>query len=118
MAHSCLELDAKFEPGTYPSGALQLVDQAGGNYLVGGDLVKIGRKADNSIQLKDYQVSRYHTEIQRTTEGLQVVDLGSTNGTYLNGERLTPQLARPLMAGDQIKIGSSLFTLEMVQASE
>jgi pSer/pThr/pTyr-binding forkhead associated (FHA) protein len=68
-----------------------------------GDSIIIGRDATNSVQIDDRQVSRHHAEINRTTAGYTIRDLGSKNGTFLNGEAVfdTPQ---PIHNGDEISI--------------
>ncbi|NEV63087.1 sigma 54-interacting transcriptional regulator [Thiorhodococcus minor] len=50
--------------------------------------VKIGTAPDNDVMLTDRTVSRHHAEIRMTQEGLLLSDLGSTNGTFLNGLRV------------------------------
>ncbi|NEX19180.1 sigma 54-dependent Fis family transcriptional regulator [Thiorhodococcus mannitoliphagus] len=50
--------------------------------------VKIGTASDNEVMLTDRTVSRHHAEIRMTQEGLLLSDLGSTNGTFLNGLRV------------------------------
>ena len=49
-------------------------------------------------------VSRIHARIYRTDETLSIVDLGSSNGTHLNGQRLTPDQPRVLRDGDEIRL--------------
>ncbi|GIH06386.1 hypothetical protein Rhe02_44530 [Rhizocola hellebori] len=65
--------------------------------------IRIGRDADNDHVLADLQVSRHHSEIRRAGDTYQVVDLGSRNGTYLNGR----QVHKPTVihAGDVVSIG-------------
>jgi pSer/pThr/pTyr-binding forkhead associated (FHA) protein len=65
--------------------------------------ITIGRESDCEIQIDDRQVSRQHAEITRTMEGYTLRDLGSKNGTFLNGEPVSekPQLMRN---GDEIGI--------------
>lgn len=65
--------------------------------------IRIGRDADNDVVLADLQVSRHHTEIRRAGDTFQVVDLGSRNGTYLNGRLV--QKPTVVHAGDVISIG-------------
>jgi len=50
-------------------------------------------------------VSRRHALIRRGEETLMLLDLGSTNGTFLNGQRLPPQQPRVLRDGDEIRLG-------------
>ena len=54
-----------------------------------GDQIKIGRSADCQLILDDDYVSTRHARIYRSGDGYLVEDLGSTNGTYLNNERLS-----------------------------
>ncbi len=63
----------------------------------------LGRAADNHLTLAHPAVSRYHAEIRQTPGGAQLVDLGSQNGTYVNGRRVSgPQ---PLQVGDIVQVG-------------
>ena len=66
----------------------------------------IGREDDNSIQLNDERVSRFHTKIQEDGERLILTDLDSTNGTRVNGH---PVQMRVLQIGDQVSIGRCLL---------
>ncbi|MDT3697585.1 MAG: FHA domain-containing protein [Ignavibacterium sp.] len=69
--------------------------------------VKLGREADNDIVLEDQRkvVSRNHARIINTDGLLQVVDLGSANFTYLNGNKLFPNDENAIKNGDVIRIG-------------
>ena len=53
----------------------------------------------------DYGVSRVHAMIQKTKKGYQIKDLDSTNGTWLENQRLVPQTSTPLESGDRIRLG-------------
>lgn len=64
----------------------------------------MGRSKDNGIMLNDSRVSRRHIELIRDVEGVKVRDLGSTNGTFVNGQRIAEHL---LEDGDKIQISSS-----------
>ena len=68
-------------PGT--TGTLVLPD--GRRIALGDDPCVIGRLPDCAIPLSDPQVSRHHAEVRRDDFGFRVVDLGSTNGTQVNG---------------------------------
>jgi ABC transport system ATP-binding/permease protein len=68
-----------------------------------GERIRIGRDGDNDVVLSDLQVSRHHTEVRRAGDTYQVVDLGSRNGTYLNGRLV--QRPSVIHAGDVISIG-------------
>jgi pSer/pThr/pTyr-binding forkhead associated (FHA) protein len=66
----------------------------------------IGRARDANIQLHDPEVSRRHCEIDEVEGVLVVRDLGSTNGTRVNG---SPVMESPLMPGDELAVGMSSF---------
>ena len=73
--------------------------------------VKIGRSEHNDVVMdSDSLVSRQHAIIERGTDVCTVKDLGSTNGTYVNGNPLKPDEVRKLKAGDVIKVGNTEFT--------
>ena len=68
----------------------------------------IGRAVENDIVITSKRVSREHTQIRRESWRIFVEDMGSTNGTYLNNERIHEP--RQLQDGDQIQVGDVLFT--------
>jgi len=63
----------------------------------------IGRDADADVHLEHVSVSRRHAVIELNAEGTWLTDAGSTNGTWINGQRVVGQ--RPLCDGDQIRLG-------------
>ncbi len=65
--------------------------------------ITIGREEDNTIQLNDERVSRFHARIQIEDQEIFIADLESTNGTRVNGENIQIAILRP---GDTITIGS------------
>lgn len=77
------------------------------NFPISKDTVRIGRSNDNDLILADNTVSRYHTEIQKRKNDYILADLGSYNGTRLNGESIQKVF---LKHGDKIQIGSSKLT--------
>ncbi len=89
------------EPGT---GMLVVVrgPNAGSRYLLDRDVTTIGRHPDSHIFLDDVTVSRRHAEVTRQDEGLTARDLGSLNGTYVNGDRVEERLLR---SGDEVQVG-------------
>lgn len=68
--------------------------------------ITIGREEGNDIQLNDERVSRFHVRIQAEPGNVMLADLGSTNGTKVNGERVS---LKKLRYGDIIQIGRSCF---------
>ena len=69
----------------------------------------IGRSSDCNISLSDPNVSRRHAEVRRIGDGYSLVDLGSTNGTEVNGQRIQETA---LMNGDVIGVGTTSITFE------
>jgi pSer/pThr/pTyr-binding forkhead associated (FHA) protein len=71
-------------------------------------VISIGRAEDHMVVLDDASVSGHHAEIEQTENGLILRDLGSTNGTKVNGSPVTEAV---LNDGDQICFGSVLATI-------
>jgi len=71
--------------------------------LVGQASMTLGREASNTVYLDHPAISRRHAEIVRRNGGHAIRDLGSTNGTFVNGERVTGLV--PLSMGDVIQLG-------------
>jgi len=86
----------------------KLTDPTGRAHALSDDVSKIGRAVENEIVVSSKRVSREHACVRR--EGWRVVleDLGSANGTFLNGERIHETMQ--LRDGDQVKIGDVQFT--------
>ena len=72
-----------------------------------GDMIRIGRDADNDIVLDDEEVSAEHCQIVRDGDDLILEDLGSTNGTFANGGRVVGRFR--LSVGDVMTVGGVLF---------
>jgi pSer/pThr/pTyr-binding forkhead associated (FHA) protein len=84
--------------------------------VIDKDLIVIGRSRDCDITILDERVSRQHAEIYFDGDAFLVSDLGSYNGTLLNGERL--ECTRPLQQGDQLQIGPVTLRFETQTPSE
>ena len=76
------------------------------SYELNKDIVTLGRDITNDIVINDPEVSRHHMRLTRGAGGFTVEDLGSTNGTFVNGQRLTG--ARPLRPGDMVGLGETV----------
>jgi len=88
----------------------RLVVRTGPNPGMAFDLTKevtlLGRDVTNDISLGDAEVSRQHARLTRTPGGIVVEDLGSTNGTFINGERLVAP--RVMAMGDLLGFGETV----------
>jgi pSer/pThr/pTyr-binding forkhead associated (FHA) protein len=84
-----------------------LSDPAGQEHPLQDAVTRMGRAVENEIVILDKRSSREHAVIRREGRRSILEDQGSTNGTYLNGERL--QHAVQLRDGDQIRVGDVAF---------
>jgi hypothetical protein len=76
--------------------------------------VVVGRGEASDLRLPETGVSRQHVRFQRGPQGWEVVDLGSTNGTFVNGRRLPAHQPLVLHQGDQIALGNAARTTAVV----
>lgn len=76
---------------------------AGSEFRLEHVITTAGRHPDSDIFLDDVTVSRRHAELERTADGFVVRDVGSLNGTYLNGRLLNGDT--PLANGDELQVG-------------
>nr|WP_116211063.1 FHA domain-containing protein [Streptomyces olivoreticuli] len=111
------------EPAQQPPAHGGTPPQGGGNPPVYGDrsptsfhqmavgrgVMRIGRALENELVVSDLQVSRHHAEFRATGDGrFEIVDLGSHNGTYVNGQPVRQQIIGP---HDIVGVGHSTFRL-------
>ncbi len=82
-------------------GSLERIDLSKPSFVIG----RQGAEADWVIE--EAGVSRLHAEFVKEPDGYAVKDLGSRNGTWLNGELLVPYQTHPLREGDIVKIIST-----------
>ncbi len=68
--------------------------------------IGVGRDASNLVQLHDSEVSRQHAEIRRHDQNHSITDLGSANGTYVNGRRVKQH---ELASGDHVQVGRTIM---------
>jgi hypothetical protein len=104
-------------PGEEPAGPERawLVAQGGGGIEAGesfevGRGLTIGRSGDSAIKIDDSFASGRHARVQLRGGMAQLEDLRSTNGTYLNGQRVEGEI--DLRPGDVIRIGDAEFRYE------
>ncbi|MHB8277099.1 MAG: trypsin-like peptidase domain-containing protein [Candidatus Humimicrobiaceae bacterium] len=76
------------------------------------NLVKIGREFDNNIVLQDTKSSRNHLVIVKQENIYKVRDLNSTNGTFINGNKINPNVFYNLSPSDIIRVGDTVLRIE------
>src|SRR4051794_26216886 len=96
------------------TGVVQLTivtgDQAGRNVEVDGSELVIGRATDTNVTIHDANVSRRHASITPLGDGtVELRDLGSANGTFVNGERVEAVVLR---GGEQLQLGDTVFHVQ------
>jgi len=102
------------------AASFRLVVRTGPNpgmvYELTKEVALAGRDVTNDIVLGDAEVSRQHSRLTRSQGGIVLEDLGSTNGTFVNGERLVaPRLLRP---GDLVGMGENVTLMYESTAPE
>ena len=85
-------------------------NQAGLSADLAGGMIMIGRGSDCQLILDDDYVSTRHARVVGSPNGIYVEDLGSTNGTYVNGQRITAPTTITL--ADTVRIGKAMMRLE------
>ena len=114
------ELPLKEEPAEEetPPPALArfaLVAERGDSLVLDDGENAVGRAPTNKIHIDSKKVSRFHANIMQDTEGCIVLDLGSTNGTFLNGDRLEPDKVEALKTGDELRFGDTTFHIKEIE---
>ena len=114
-----MTVDNNMKPGRFTvtsrmsegaNGEASLVLPSGERVSLGERIVTIGRLPDCTIALPDANVSRKHTEVHHRGNAFVIVDLGSTNGTKINGTRIDNE--RTLADGDIVSVGSTHLRFE------
>ena len=114
-AQEAESLRASFQPALpVPKGRLLVLESPAldvGSIVEVSAPTRIGRGAENAVRLEgDDFVSSRHAVLEPRPDGLWIEDAGSTNGTFVNGARVTT--ARLLTAGDIVRIGQSDLRVE------
>lgn len=103
------QIAGRMREGSGGVGAGSLVLPTGERLSLGESVITFGRKPESTVQLADPNVSRNHAEIRPHGNGWVLVDLGSTNGTRINGVRVS---SHELTEGDEITFGNTLVAFE------
>ena len=73
--------------------------------------MSVGRTSRSDLMINDYTISKNHARIHISVSGRHAVeDTGSTNGSWLNDRRLSPNEMNPLQNGDTVRFGRQVFT--------
>jgi hypothetical protein len=83
--------------------------KAGAEFPLGHDEITIGRSSDSAIIIRDDYTSTHHARIMLWNGRWMIQDLDSTNGTFLNGSRVT--VPTPIPLGATVKVGATTFEL-------
>jgi hypothetical protein len=94
-----------------PTRARLLLTTSSGTHVIPLDstLLTVGRGLNNDIILEDTRVSRHHAQLRYRARRFWVADMSSTNGTFINGERITE---RALRSGDILSLGGLELTFK------
>jgi adenylate cyclase len=88
---------------------IKLVKPDSDTFLLRDLPATIGRAPESAVHISDRWLSRRHCEIYQFEKAVVVRDLGSTHGTYVNGEKVSEVELRP---GDRISVGLSTFVAQ------
>jgi len=97
-------IDSRMKEGVGGVGAGSLILPNNDRYILGDRTVVLGRLPECELTLTDTNVSRRHAEIRPYQDGFVLVDLGSTNGCKVNGQRISQ---RVLADGDELSFGNT-----------
>ncbi|NLX58960.1 MAG: FHA domain-containing protein [Phycisphaerae bacterium] len=86
-------------------------DDRGKVFDLRGSRIVLGRDPQCEVSLTDHSVSRHHAELRIEEGKFHLIDHASSNGTFVNGERIDEAVVRP---GDQIRVGAVILTLGRV----
>ena len=103
-------LESHLRPSSDAPASASVVTPAGDRITLGDAAIAIGRSSECGIALADSNISRRHAEIKRLGTNWAISDLQSTNGTLVNGERITTN--RVLRDGDVITVGETNLRYE------
>lgn len=110
MKQGRFDIESFMREATGGAGAGCLVMPSGERLPLAGQVITVGRLPDCTITINDANVSRRHAEIRSQGSNFVVVDNGSTNGTKINGERVTGE--QVLADGDIVSFGGTHIRFE------
>ncbi len=107
------------DPNTSTNSIARLIDNSSGAInILSNNCLTIGRDPRNTLVVDDTLCSRNHAQIVEISDSLgisnyQLIDKGSSNGTFVGGQRLVPNQPFNLTSGDVIRIGNHTWTFEI-----
>ena len=109
MRIGAFSVEARLREGDGGAGAGSIVLPSGERFVLGDTVVTIGRLPECVLVLEDPNVCRHHAEIRPSGTGFVLADLGSTNGSKVNGIKVSE---RVLQDGDELTFGATSFRFE------
>ena len=109
LHEGAFHITGRMAEGVGGSGAGSLVLPTGDRFALTESVITVGRHPDSNLVLADPNVSRNHAEVRPQGDCFAVIDLGSTNGTRVNGVRVDTQL---LQDGDEVSFGNTRMRFE------
>ena len=97
---------------------VQAGPRSGEEIAVRSPVLTLGQGSQNDIVLGDDSVSTTHARLEYATGAWLITDLGSTNGTYLEGARLPPNVPTPLPYGSQLRFGGLRLVFNQIPAAD
>jgi hypothetical protein len=117
LGRRMIHVDARFSPASvtrdsHPEPVARLIplSQQGNVVVLTGPETTVGRASGNDLVISAADVSREHARLRRDGSTLEIRDLGSRNGTWVNGVRISTHRAR---SGDEIAFGTLRFRLDL-----
>ena len=96
---------------------IQLIMQRGPTpgkiYTLTTGTIRIGRSTDSDLVINDAEMSRQHAQLVQQDDGYAIQDLGSTNGTFVNSQRISSMV--PIYSGDVVAFGEAIVLLVQVE---
>ena len=85
------------------------------SYFLNKEVITVGKLTTNDLQLNENSVSRNHCIFEKNIDGYKIIDMDSTNGTYVNGKKIKE---KPLRENDNITIGRTTLKFLIVSKDD